>query len=62
MRFVRAAANDEPMPLRDVPPIVFSEAMRDVDLFVVGDLDRRRPDWPDGGRAAATDALLAASY
>ena len=28
--------------LADVPPIVFSEAMRDVDLFVGGHLDRRR--------------------
>jgi hypothetical protein len=27
-------ADDEPVPLRDVPPIVFAEAMRDVDLFV----------------------------
>ena len=42
VRFVRQGRVDDLLPLRDVPPIVFSEAMRDVDLFVVGDLDRRR--------------------
>ena len=39
----------EPLPLADIPPIVFSEIMRDVDLFVgVGSVGND-PNWLDGG-------------
>ncbi|GAA2290615.1 hypothetical protein GCM10010415_72890 [Streptomyces atrovirens] len=36
-------------PLSDVPPLVFSEAMRDVDLFVGVTSIAADPDWTDGG-------------
>jgi hypothetical protein len=38
-----------PMPLADVPPIVFSELMRDVDLFVGVASVGNDPAWRDGG-------------
>ncbi|MFF6810432.1 DUF4132 domain-containing protein [Streptomyces sp. NPDC012403] len=40
-------------PLRDVPPLVFSEAMRDVDLFVGVTSIAADPDWTDGGPGRA---------
>ncbi len=39
----------EPMPLEDVPPHVFSEVMRDVDLFVGVASVGNDPDWTDSG-------------
>jgi len=36
-------------PLADVPPLVFSEAMRDVDLFVGVTSIAADPDWREGG-------------
>jgi hypothetical protein len=36
-------------PLTDVPPLLFSEAMRDVDLFVGVTSIAADPDWTDGG-------------
>jgi predicted DNA-binding WGR domain protein len=39
----------EPMPLEDVPPLVFSEVMRDVDLFVGVASVGNDPNWSDGG-------------
>ncbi|MGN5380665.1 DUF4132 domain-containing protein [Streptomyces lasalocidi] len=36
-------------PLADVPPLVFSEAMRDVDLFVGVSSIGADPEWTDGG-------------
>ncbi|GGY97870.1 DUF4132 domain-containing protein [Streptomyces poonensis] len=36
-------------PLADVPPLLFSEAMRDVDLFVGVTSIAADPDWNDGG-------------
>jgi Domain of unknown function (DUF4132) len=39
----------EPMPLVDVPRIVFSEAMRDVDLFVGVTSIAGDPEWRDHG-------------
>ncbi|MEU8969265.1 DUF4132 domain-containing protein [Streptomyces monashensis] len=36
-------------PLADVPPLVFSEAMRDVDLFVGVSSIAADPDWTAGG-------------
>ncbi|MCC5476335.1 DUF4132 domain-containing protein [Streptomyces sp. JA03] len=40
-------------PLADVPPLVFSEAMRDVDLFVGVTSIAADPDWTDGGPGRA---------
>ncbi|GGV08558.1 hypothetical protein GCM10010182_30010 [Actinomadura cremea] len=39
--------------LADVPPVVFSEAMRDVDLFVAVTSIAADPEWTDGGPALA---------
>ena len=39
----------EPLPLEDVPPLVFSEVMRDVDLFVGVASLGNDPTWADGG-------------
>jgi hypothetical protein len=48
VRFYRADAN-EPMPLAQVPPLLFSEIMRDVDLFVGVASVGNDPNWQDGG-------------
>jgi hypothetical protein len=40
---------DEPLPLETVPPLVFSEIMRDVDLFVGVASVGNDPNWADGG-------------
>ena len=37
------------MPLDDVPPLAFSEVMRDVDLFVGVASVGNDPNWQDGG-------------
>jgi hypothetical protein len=39
----------QPMRLADVPPLVFSEIMRDVDLFVGVASVGNDPNWSDGG-------------
>src|SRR5206468_6361809 len=39
----------EPVPLDQIPPIVFSEIMRDVDLFVGVESVANDPTWSDGG-------------
>jgi hypothetical protein len=39
----------EPLPLADIPPLVFSEIMRDVDLFVGVTSIGNDPTWQDGG-------------
>ncbi len=39
----------EPVPLTDVPPAVFTEAMRDVDLFVAVTSIAADPTWTDRG-------------
>jgi hypothetical protein len=41
----------EPMPLANVPPLVFSEVLRDVDLFVGVASVGNDPNWFDGGPA-----------
>jgi hypothetical protein len=43
------ARRDEPVPLEEVPPIVLSEIMRDVDLFVGVASVGNDPTWSDGG-------------
>ena len=40
---------NEPLPLEQVPPLVFSEVMRDVDLFVGVASVGNDPTWQDGG-------------
>jgi Domain of unknown function (DUF4132) len=49
VRFFRADAR-EPMPLTEVPPLVFSEVMRDVDLFVGVAGVGNDPNWIDTPR------------
>ena len=39
----------EPLPLDEIPPLVFSEVMRDVDLFVGVSSVGNDPNWADGG-------------
>ena len=41
--------DDEPMQVSQVPPLVFSELMRDVDLFVGVASVGNDPNWVDGG-------------
>jgi hypothetical protein len=48
VRFYRQA-EPEPMPLDQVPPLAFSEVMRDVDLFVGVCSVGNDPNWADGG-------------
>lgn len=50
VRFHRPADESDPMHLSDVPPIVFSEIMRDVDLFVGVASVGNDPNWEDGGQ------------
>jgi len=40
---------NEPLPLDQIPPLVFSEVMRDVDLFVGVASVGNDPTWQDGG-------------
>lgn len=40
---------DEPLPLEVIPPLVFSEIMRDIDLFVGVASVGNDPTWEDGG-------------
>ena len=44
VRFFRGRT-DEPLDLADIPPVVFSEALRDVDLFVSVTSIGADPDW-----------------
>ena len=44
-----ATGEEEPLPLSEVPPLVFSEIMRDVDLFVGVASVGNDPNWNDGG-------------
>ena len=46
VRFVRGR---EPVPLPEIPPLVFSEVMRDVDLFVGVASVGNDPQWRDNG-------------
>lgn len=49
--FMRAEENDvnAPVPLREIDPLVLSEVMRDVDLFVGVASVGNDPNWSDGG-------------
>ena len=44
----------EPLDLEEISPLVFSEIMRDVDLFVGVASVGNDPTWSDGGRRAAS--------
>ncbi|MFG2328783.1 DUF4132 domain-containing protein [Streptomyces sp. NPDC048604] len=46
----RTSGGMRPAPLTEVPPLVLSEAMRDVDLFVGVTSIAADPDWQEGGR------------
>jgi hypothetical protein len=49
VRFYQLENLQEPLPLSEVPPLVLSEVLRDVDLFVgVGSVGND-PTWQDGG-------------
>jgi hypothetical protein len=52
VRFVRIGEG-EPVPLREIPPIVFSEAMRDVDLFVSVSSVGADRNWPERAHEGA---------
>ncbi len=45
----RGGAEPQPIPLEEIPPLVFSEVMRDVDLFVGVASVGNDPNWQDGG-------------
>jgi hypothetical protein len=45
----RGQGEVEPLPLADIPPLVFSEIMRDVDMFVGVASLGNDPNWLDGG-------------
>ncbi|MFE6420122.1 DUF4132 domain-containing protein [Streptomyces enissocaesilis] len=49
MRLRDGAEPVEPLPLADVPPLVLSEVLRDVDLFVGVASVGNDPTWQDGG-------------
>ncbi|MGN9785409.1 DUF4132 domain-containing protein [Nonomuraea sp. ZG12] len=48
--------------LSEVPPLVFSEAMRDVDLFVAVTSIASYPEWTDGGPDRLRDYWQAGSF
>lgn len=52
VRFIRTG-NDQPCNLIEVPPLVFSEVMRDVDLFVGVASVGNDPTWSDSGGVPA---------
>ena len=63
VRFERLANGRwTPQHLRDVPPLVFSEAMRDVDLFVGVTSISSDPTWNDRGTANHRDYWHQASF
>ncbi|MBF9239541.1 DUF4132 domain-containing protein [Hymenobacter sp. BT683] len=49
---VRFTRGNEPVPLPEVPPLAFSEVMRDVDLFVGVASVGNDPQWRDNGGLA----------
>jgi hypothetical protein len=49
VRFFQPRTAREPVPVDAVPPLVFSEIMRDVDLFVSVGSVGNDPRWHDGG-------------
>jgi hypothetical protein len=58
----RTGGGWQPQPLTEVPALVFSEAMRDVDLFVGVTSIAADPTWSDRGTAGQRDYWHAASF
>ena len=54
----RGGATDDPLPLAEIPALVFSELMRDVDLFVGVASVGNDPNWNDGGPRGRVRRLL----
>ncbi len=54
VHFQRTGADTSWVPLTDVPPVVFSEIMRDVDLFVAITSIGSDPNWQSNGEAQQT--------
>lgn len=52
----------DPVPLVDVPPMVFSEAMRDIDLFVSVTSVANDPTWVDRGEDRVFPAWSAQAF
>lgn len=52
----------EPIQMEEIPPLVFSEIMRDVDLFVGVCSIGNDPAWLDGGRAENRDYWYSYSF
>ncbi|MBS0197311.1 MAG: DUF4132 domain-containing protein [Planctomycetes bacterium] len=48
VHFSRTAEGPD-LPLEEIPPLIFSEVMRDVDLFVAVCSVGNNPEWNDGG-------------
>lgn len=61
VRFLRAGQN-EPLDLALVPPRLFSELMRDVDLFVGACSVGNDPDWRDGGEERFRDYWASSAF
>ncbi len=59
VRFSRAG---QPIPLHDVPAMVFTEIMRDVDLFVGVTSIGNDPNWQDGGNQFMNDYWRSYSF
>lgn len=55
----RRGGSDEPIPLEEVPVLPFSEALRDVDLFIGVTSIGADPEWADRGAAAVLPRLNA---
>jgi hypothetical protein len=62
VRFGRGQRRAQPVPLADVPPVVFSEVMRDVDLFVAVCSLGNDPTWTDRGTDRYTDYWSAFAF
>jgi hypothetical protein len=60
--FATADRAEAAVPLERVPPLVFSEAMRDVDLFVGVTSIALDPNWADRGNDPHYDYWLHASF
>jgi hypothetical protein len=61
VRFYRPGEG-EPMPLADVPPLAFSEVMRDVDMFVGIASVGADPNWTDGRTTRYVDYWRSYSF
>jgi hypothetical protein len=52
----------EPVPLSEIPPLIFSEIMRDVDMFVGVCSIGNDPNWADNGRERHHDYWYSYSF